>query len=129
MRARVWPGRRGERAALQRAGEERGKEGRRRKEKKEDGKRKIKKKRRREREREKGRESERTPAGFAVGYSGPVGHACRNVRSDNARGAKRKRKTGQRSNSGVRSGKSSGELGAWIGRIELNDEKNFENYF
>jgi len=87
------------------------------------------KKREGEREREKGRESERTPAGFAVGNSGPVGHACRDVRSDDARGAKRKRRTGQRSDSGVGSGKSSGELGAWIGRIELNDEKKFENYF
>ena len=86
-------------------------------------------KRKRKKKKEKERESERTPAGFAVGYSGPVGHACRDVRSDDARGAKRKRKTGQRSDSGVRSGKSSGELGAWIGRIELNDEKNFENYF
>jgi len=80
-------------------------------------------------EKEKERESERTPAGFAVGYSSPVGHACRDVRSDDARRVKRKRKTGQRSDSGVGSGKSFAELGAWIGRIELNDKKNFENYF
>ena len=86
-------------------------------------------KRKRKKKKEKERESERTPAGFAVGYSGPIGHACRDVRSDDARGAKRKRKMGQRSDSGAGSGKSSRELGVWIERIELNDEKNFENYF
>ena len=67
VHARAWPGQRGEQAALQRAGEERGKEGRRRKEKKENGKRKGKKEKERQREKEKGIESERTPAGFAVG--------------------------------------------------------------
>ena len=83
-----------------------------------------------EKEKEKERERERERDGGDFGDDcGGVGHACCDVRSDDARGARRKRETGQRSDSGVGSGKSSGELGAWIGRIELNDEKNFENYF
>jgi len=112
------------RGRKEREKEERGRRKRKWKKEKEKGKRKKKNKNKKKR-----RESGRTPAGFAVGYSGPVGHACCDVRSDDARGAKRKRKMGQRSDLGVGSGKSSGELGAWIGRIELNDEKNFENYF
>jgi hypothetical protein len=71
VRARAWPGRRDERATLQRAREERGKEGRRRKEKKENGKRKIKKEKERERKRE--RERERAHAGGIRGRRSRVG--------------------------------------------------------
>ena len=66
MHARAWLGWRGEQAALQRAGKERGKEGEGKEEKKmEKGKgkrKKKKKKKRRERERERKRERERERA-------------------------------------------------------------------
>ena len=61
-----------------------------------------KKKRRRERERERKRAH---AGGIRGGHCGLVGHARRDVRSDDAHGARRKRETGQRSESGVGSGK------------------------
>ena len=57
-----------------------------------------------EKEKEKEREKERDDGDFGDDCGG-VGHACCDVRSDDARGARRKRETGQRSESGVGSGK------------------------
>ena len=65
-------------------------------------KKKKKKKKKRERERERKRAH---TGGIRGGHYSLVGHACRDVRSDDARGARRKRETGQRSESGVGSGK------------------------
>ena len=91
-----------------------GEEGRReregRKEEKEKKKKRENGKRAKEKEKEKKRERERErkrahTGGIRGGHCGLVGHARCDVRSDDARGARRKRETGQRSESGVGSGK------------------------
>jgi hypothetical protein len=102
-------------------------EGEEREKGKENGKRKIKRQRRNgEKEKEKGereRERERERAGdIRGGHYGLVSHVRRDVRSDNARGARRKKRDGTAVGFGCRVRKRFRGNRVWIGRIELNDE-------
>ena len=73
--------------------------------------------------RKKRRERKRERDGGDFGDDcGGVGHACCDVRSDDARKARRKRETGQRSDSGVVSGKGFGEIG--LGQEGLSSTTN-----
>ena len=81
-----------------------------------------KKKKKRRREREKGRESERTPAEFAAATAAwsATGAATSGRTTHVERGEKERRDSGRNRVSGQ---------GKIFGRIELNDEKNFEKLF
>ena len=90
------------RGRKEREGRKEGGEGK--KKKRENGKRAKEKEKEKKRERERERKRAHT-GGIRGGHCGLVGHALRDVRSDDARRARRKRETGQRLESGVGSGK------------------------